>query len=79
MSNKNQIVEDAIYFQKLKNTYISKKITADIKGYIKSVVDLEERIMWAKTPEITIPDMKYIDNTKKGSVGMWNFIKGCLP
>ena len=43
------------------------RITTDIKGYIKTVVDLEERIKWASTPPITIPDMKYPTSGLKGA------------
>ena len=44
-----------------------KRITADIKGYIKTIVDLEERIKWASTPPVTIPDMKYPVSSLKGA------------
>lgn len=36
-----------------------KKIVADIPRYIQSIVDLEEKIKFANSPDYQIPDLKY--------------------
>lgn len=55
----------------------SKRITVNLKAHIKSVVDLEEKIKWANTPNITIPDMNYKSSLKQ-SVGLFNLLTRSL-
>lgn len=56
-----------------------KKIAVNIPEYIKSVVDLEERIKWASSETVVIPkDMKYPKSGLKGA-SLYAFIKGILP
>lgn len=57
----------------------SKRITANIPEYIKSVVALEDRILFAKSAPIQIPkDMKY-PKSYMTPTSMYVFLKGCLP
>ena len=57
----------------------SKKITVDIRGYIRSVVELEDKILFANSPAIVIPkDMKYPVG-KSTPASLQNFVKSILP
>lgn len=42
-----------------------KKITVNIPEYIQSVVDLEEKIKFAQSPNYQIPELKYPQNKMK--------------
>lgn len=56
-----------------------KKIAVNIPAYIKSVVDLEDRIQWASSETVVIPkNMKYPTSGLKGA-SLHAFIKGFLP
>lgn len=57
-----------------------KKITVDIQAYIKSVVALEDKIKFAKSPAISIPkDMKYPESRVWKQAPLKAFVSGILP
>lgn len=57
----------------------SKRITANISEYVKSVVELEEKIMFANQPPIQIPkDMKYPES-KMTPTSLKAMFYGVLP
>lgn len=56
-----------------------KRITANIPEYIKSIVDKEEKILWASSPNLTIPQgMKYPE-IKFRPASLHAFIRSILP
>ncbi len=57
----------------------SKRITVNVREYIKSVVELEDKILFAKSAPIEIPkNMKY-PKSYMTPTSLFVFIKGCLP
>lgn len=57
-----------------------KKIAVNIPAYIKSVVALEDRIEWAKSPNVVIPkDMKYYPSGVWKQAPLKAFFSQVLP
>lgn len=56
----------------------SKRICVDFKQHVKDVVALEEKIKWANTPNMTIPQMKYPVSRKWKQTPLKAFINQML-
>ena len=60
--------------------YSMKKITVNIPAYIQSVVELENRVQWANSPDVTIPSMKYPQSSlKPNSAPLHAFLSSIMP
>jgi hypothetical protein len=58
---------------------ISKRITANVPEYVKSVVEREEKILFANKPDIQIPkNMKY-PTSKMTPTSLKAMFYGVLP
>ncbi len=55
-----------------------KHIHVDFKQHVKDVVAIEERIKWASSETVVIPEMNYPKSGLKGA-SLHAFIKGILP
>lgn len=56
-----------------------KKIAVDIQQHIKDVVEIENRILFAIKPNITIPKMKYQKASIWSPTGRFVFLKSIMP
>lgn len=55
-----------------------KHIHVDFKQHVKDVVAIEERIKWASSETVVIPEMNYPKSGLKGA-SLHAFIRGILP
>lgn len=62
------------------NITTTKRITANIPAYVQSIVDLEDKIRWAKTPDHPVPKgLKYPTSKAWRPTARYAFLRQYLP